>query len=67
MSSVLSIVQPLTPHNSTCGYCGPPGQRSVAKSNRHAAELSADQLSCMVWHILIYFVYLVPLDFRLTL
>ncbi|KAK7695493.1 hypothetical protein QCA50_000129 [Cerrena zonata] len=49
MSSTLSIIQPLTPHNSTCGYCSPPGQRSVAKSNYHSAELSADRLSCMAY------------------
>ncbi|CAL1701413.1 unnamed protein product [Somion occarium] len=53
MSSVLSIISPLTPHDGTCGYCGPPGQRSVARTNCHAAELQPTQLSCMTYQQMI--------------
>ncbi|KAI0082575.1 hypothetical protein K474DRAFT_1655378 [Panus rudis PR-1116 ss-1] len=41
-----SILCPLAPSNSTCGYCGPPGQRSATKSNCHAAELIPIRMTC---------------------
>ena len=44
----LTVFSPLPPHNSTCGYCGPPGRRSQAQSNYHAAEGVAELMSCRV-------------------
>ena len=44
----LSILCPLRPHNSTCGYCSPPGERSKTQSSYHAAECMPLQLSCRV-------------------
>ena len=44
----LSIISPLRPNNSTCGYCSPPGERSATKSSYHAAECMPQQLSCRV-------------------
>ncbi|KAH9899760.1 arginine-tRNA-protein transferase [Cubamyces lactineus] len=49
----LSILAPLRPHNSTCGYCGPPGQRSEEETNYHRAEGLALQLSCRVYQKMI--------------
>ena len=45
---VLSLFVPLTPRNSTCGYCGPPGERSAGRTSYHAAEGIAYRLSCQV-------------------
>ncbi|KAI9000901.1 arginine-tRNA-protein transferase [Trametes punicea] len=53
MPEPISIVSPLRPHNSTCGYCGPPGERSKGKSNYHKAECLAMQLSCRVYQEMI--------------
>ncbi|RPD67049.1 hypothetical protein L226DRAFT_529443 [Lentinus tigrinus ALCF2SS1-7] len=53
MSEPLSIISPLRPHNSTCGYCSPPGERSATKSNYHAAECMPMQLSCSVYQDMI--------------
>ncbi|KAI0776001.1 arginine-tRNA-protein transferase [Trametes elegans] len=53
MSEPISILSPLKPHNSTCGYCGDPGKRSEAKSNYHKAECMAMQLSCRVYQEMI--------------
>lgn len=47
MSQTLSILMPLGSHNSTCGYCGPPGQRSATHSSV-SMGLSPVQLSCLV-------------------
>ncbi|RDX53977.1 hypothetical protein OH76DRAFT_1342417 [Lentinus brumalis] len=49
----LSIISPLRAHSSTCGYCSPPGERSATKSNYHAAECMAAQLSCRVYQEMI--------------
>ncbi|KAI0335581.1 hypothetical protein GY45DRAFT_1350777 [Cubamyces sp. BRFM 1775] len=49
----LSILAPLRPHNNTCGYCGPPGQRSEEETNYHKAEGLAMQLSCRVYQEMI--------------
>lgn len=46
MPETLSLIAPLTPHNGTCGYCGPPGERSVEKTSYHTAECVAHMLSC---------------------
>ncbi|KAI9056577.1 hypothetical protein FKP32DRAFT_1599303 [Trametes sanguinea] len=48
-SDPLSIICPLHPHNGTCGYCSPPGERSKEQSNYHKAECLAMQLSCRVY------------------
>ncbi|OSD04358.1 hypothetical protein PYCCODRAFT_1364194 [Trametes coccinea BRFM310] len=45
----LTTICPLHPHNGTCGYCSPPGERSKQKSNYHKAECLATQLSCRVY------------------
>ncbi|KAI1796274.1 arginine-tRNA-protein transferase [Ganoderma leucocontextum] len=45
----LTVFSPLPPRNSTCGYCGPPGQRSEAPTNYHAAEGVAEVISCRVY------------------
>ncbi|KAM5534298.1 hypothetical protein V8D89_012026 [Ganoderma adspersum] len=45
-----TVFSPLSPnHPGTCGYCGPPGQRSAAKTNYHAAEGIAQVMSCRVY------------------
>ncbi|KAI0677431.1 arginine-tRNA-protein transferase [Trametes maxima] len=49
----ISIVEPLYPGNSTCGYCGEPGKRSEARTNYHKAECVAMQLSCRVYQEMI--------------
>ncbi|OSX59239.1 hypothetical protein POSPLADRAFT_1150353 [Postia placenta MAD-698-R-SB12] len=41
-----TILSPLTPHNSTCGYCSPPGRCSETASSWHAAECIPTQISC---------------------
>ncbi|KAF9263518.1 hypothetical protein L218DRAFT_864642 [Marasmius fiardii PR-910] len=50
---VLSIGVPCGRSSSTCGYCSPPGERSVESSSRHTAGLSALQLSCDVYQTMI--------------
>lgn len=42
-----SLAQPYGARASTCGYCGPPGARSFARSS-FTFGLDAVQLSCMV-------------------
>ncbi|KAI0750919.1 arginine-tRNA-protein transferase [Daedaleopsis nitida] len=49
----ISILSPLRPHDSTCGYCSPPGERSVTKSSYHAAECMPMQLSCRIYQEMI--------------
>ncbi len=45
----LTLFSPLSPRNSgTCGYCGPPGQRSAAPTNYHAAEGVSEVMNCRV-------------------
>ncbi|KAH9843904.1 arginine-tRNA-protein transferase [Rhodofomes roseus] len=46
MERTVTILAPLTPHNSTCGYCSPPGKRSETKSSCHAAECIPLRMSC---------------------
>jgi len=53
MSSILSIISPLTARSSSCGYCGPPGERSTTKSNHHEAKLIPTQLSCEAYQAMI--------------
>lgn len=48
MPEPISIVAPLPPRNSTCGYCGGPGERSTEESSYHKAECIGEQLSCRV-------------------
>jgi arginyl-tRNA---protein transferase len=50
---ILSIGTPSGRSASTCGYCSPPGQRSVDESNRNSAGLHALQLSCEVYQKMI--------------
>ncbi|KAI0774383.1 arginine-tRNA-protein transferase [Fomes fomentarius] len=49
----LSILCPLRPRNSTCGYCGLPGERSESESNYHAAECIPLRLSCRIYQEMI--------------
>ncbi|THV08686.1 hypothetical protein K435DRAFT_959219, partial [Dendrothele bispora CBS 962.96] len=49
----ISLGSPSGPHASTCGYCSPSGQRSVERSFRQSAGLSARQLSCQVYQDMI--------------
>ncbi|KAI0352829.1 hypothetical protein OH77DRAFT_1427947 [Trametes cingulata] len=53
MAEPISIISPLTPTSSTCGYCGPPGERSKTRSSYHRAECVASQLSCRVYQEMI--------------
>ncbi|KAI0375755.1 hypothetical protein BV20DRAFT_959795 [Pilatotrama ljubarskyi] len=53
MSEPISIISPVTPGSSTCGYCGPPGERSRTRSSHHRAECVASQLSCRVYQEMI--------------
>ncbi|EPT02754.1 hypothetical protein FOMPIDRAFT_1143185 [Fomitopsis schrenkii] len=53
MEPTITVLSPLTPHNSTCGYCGPPGIRSTAKSSWHAAECIPLRMSCKVYQKMI--------------
>ncbi|KAI0729359.1 arginine-tRNA-protein transferase [Fomitopsis betulina] len=53
MDPIITILSPLTPHPSTCGYCGPPGKRSIVKSNRHTAECMPLRMSCQVYQKMI--------------
>ncbi|KZP07151.1 hypothetical protein FIBSPDRAFT_1053153 [Athelia psychrophila] len=53
MSSASSIITPLGPSESTCGYCGLPGVRSTAQSNLSSATLSASRLSCQAYQEMI--------------
>ncbi|KAI0091932.1 arginine-tRNA-protein transferase [Irpex rosettiformis] len=48
-----SIVSPLPPDPSTCGYCSPPGQRSKVRTNHHAACLMPVRLTCEVYRKMI--------------
>ncbi|KAI0347372.1 hypothetical protein BDW22DRAFT_1425409 [Trametopsis cervina] len=50
---MFSIISPLSPEPSTCGYCSPPGQRSVYPTNEHAACLMPLRLSCSVYQKMI--------------
>ncbi|KAG1755820.1 arginine-tRNA-protein transferase [Suillus lakei] len=52
--TVISIGMPLGPGSSTCGYCGPPGERSSNETNFKKAGLIASQLSCEVYQKMIY-------------
>lgn len=45
MSDVLSIVYPHEAYQSSCGYCGPQGERSKEETSYHIAALTAIQLS----------------------
>ncbi|KAI9574553.1 arginine-tRNA-protein transferase [Boletus coccyginus] len=47
--SPISVGTPFGPGCSTCGYCGPPGQRSPAETSVKKAGLIASQLSCGVY------------------
>ncbi|KAL4075960.1 arginine-tRNA-protein transferase [Scleroderma yunnanense] len=51
--SPISIGMPLGPAGSTCGYCGPPGERSATDSSFNKAGLIASQLSCGVYQKMI--------------
>ncbi|EIW61258.1 arginyltransferase [Trametes versicolor FP-101664 SS1] len=53
MPEPISIVSPLAPRSSTCGYCGAPGERSDTESSYHKAECLASQLSCRVYQEMI--------------
>ncbi|EPQ59317.1 hypothetical protein GLOTRDRAFT_33439 [Gloeophyllum trabeum ATCC 11539] len=48
MSSIQSIVTPKSPRASSCGYCGPPGGRSLTASSHKDGGLIAVRLSCDV-------------------
>ncbi|KAI0758303.1 arginine-tRNA-protein transferase [Irpex lacteus] len=48
-----SIVSPLPPEPGTCGYCGPPGERSKAKTNHHAGSLMPIRLTCEAYQKMI--------------
>ncbi|KAG8929218.1 Arginyl-tRNA--protein transferase 1 [Tulasnella sp. 418] len=52
MDIPISVIQPYGPNTSTCGYCGPPGQRS-AKASSHTFGIDAVQLSCPVYQKMI--------------
>lgn len=45
---VVSVGMPLGPGCSTCGYCGPLGERSNAETSFKKAGFIASQLSCEV-------------------
>lgn len=50
---VVSVGMPLGPGCSTCGYCGPLGERSSTETSFKKAGFIASQLSCRVstlWH-----------------
>ncbi|KAH9850700.1 arginine-tRNA-protein transferase [Lenzites betulinus] len=49
----ISVVSLLRASSSTCGYCGPPGERSKTASSYHKAECLAMQLSCRVYQEMI--------------
>ncbi|KAJ7276276.1 arginine-tRNA-protein transferase [Mycena haematopus] len=49
----LSIGSPAGPMSTTCGYCSPPGSRSVTQSAAQTAGLSANQLSCSTYQKMI--------------
>ncbi|PCH41274.1 hypothetical protein WOLCODRAFT_100182 [Wolfiporia cocos MD-104 SS10] len=51
--SIITVLSPLTPGNSTCGYCGHPGGRSETRSSWHQAECVPLQLSCGVYQKMI--------------
>ncbi|EIM88514.1 uncharacterized protein STEHIDRAFT_95770 [Stereum hirsutum FP-91666 SS1] len=53
MSSILSIVYPHGPYQSTCGYCSPQGERSEEETSYHTAALTPIQLSCDVYQKMI--------------
>jgi len=44
MTTILTIVEPYAPHNSTCGYC-----RSLSQTSFLAASLNAYRMSCSVY------------------
>ncbi|KAJ7638701.1 arginine-tRNA-protein transferase [Roridomyces roridus] len=50
---VPSIGTPSGHSATTCGYCSPAGTRSAARSSIHTAGLSAHQLSCQVYQMMI--------------
>ncbi|KAJ8595281.1 hypothetical protein M405DRAFT_849733 [Rhizopogon salebrosus TDB-379] len=50
---VLSVGTPLGSGSSTCGYCGPSGERSTAETSFKKAGLIALQLSCEVYQKMI--------------
>ncbi|KAG2369924.1 arginine-tRNA-protein transferase [Suillus spraguei] len=51
---VVSVGMPLGPGCSTCGYCGPLGERSSTETSFKKAGLIASQLSCEVYQKMIY-------------
>ncbi|OJA17018.1 hypothetical protein AZE42_00552 [Rhizopogon vesiculosus] len=50
---LVSVGTPLGPGSSTCGYCGPLGERSTAETNFKKAGLISPQLSCEVYQKMI--------------
>ncbi|KAH6915011.1 arginine-tRNA-protein transferase [Coprinopsis sp. MPI-PUGE-AT-0042] len=52
-TAVQSIAYPYAGYASSCGYCSPPGERSVAKTFEHVAALHAVRLSCEVYQRMI--------------
>ncbi|PFH51424.1 hypothetical protein AMATHDRAFT_59176 [Amanita thiersii Skay4041] len=53
MPEPLSMGYPMGRSASTCGYCGPQGERSPARSNYISASLDSLQLSCKVYQQMI--------------
>ncbi|KAJ3521251.1 hypothetical protein NM688_g9040 [Phlebia brevispora] len=51
--SGFTILSPLNPSANTCGYCGPPGQRSTEETSYHSAECIPMQLSCQDYQAMI--------------
>ncbi|KAG1907323.1 arginine-tRNA-protein transferase [Suillus fuscotomentosus] len=51
---VVSVGMPLGPGCSTCGYCGPLGERSSTETSFKKAGFIASQLSCRVYQKMIY-------------
>ncbi|KAG1874557.1 arginine-tRNA-protein transferase [Suillus subalutaceus] len=51
---VVSVGMPLGPGCSTCGYCGPLGERSSTETSFKKAGFIASQLSCEVYQKMIY-------------
>lgn len=49
----ISIGTPMGPSGTTCGYCGPLGERSATESSFKKAGLIASQLSCGVYQKMI--------------
>lgn len=45
---MFSVIEPIPASPSSCGYCGPPGERSDANTNLHVACFNGLRLSCDV-------------------